>query len=102
MPGAAPPGTRQSTYDNPEYKKAAPFAGMVLKAILTADPTNATKEPVPYKGIQFVAIPEFQAIGTSVGQAIASILAGQQTEDAALGAAQDEVTQTMQQAGYIQ
>ena len=99
---AAPPGTRQSTYDNPEYKKAAPFAGMVLKAILTADPTNATKEPVPYKGIQFVAIPEFQAIGTSVGQAIASILAGQQTEDAALGAAQDEVTQTMQQAGYIQ
>ena len=99
---AAPPGTRQSTYDNPEYKKAAPFAGMVLKAILTADPTNATKDPVPYKGIQFVAIPEFQAIGTSVGQAIASILAGQQTEDAALGAAQDEVTQTMQQAGYIQ
>ncbi|MDZ5453766.1 sugar ABC transporter substrate-binding protein [Labrys sp. ZIDIC5] len=99
---AAPPGTRQSTYDNPEYKKAAPFAGMVLKAILTADPTNATKDPVPYKGIQFVAIPEFQAIGTSVGQAIASVLAGQQTEDAALGAAQDEVTQTMQQAGYIQ
>ena len=99
---AAPPGTRQSTYDNPEYKKAAPFAGMVLKAILTADPTNATKDPVPYKGIQFVAIPEFQAIGTSVGQAIASILAGQQTEDAALGAAEDEVTQTMQQAGYIQ
>ncbi|MDQ0471065.1 ABC transporter substrate-binding protein [Labrys wisconsinensis] len=98
---AAPPGTRQSTYDNPEYKKAAPFADMVLKSILTADPTNATKDPVPYKGIQFVAIPEFQGIGTSVGQAIASILAGQQPEDAALGAAQDDVTQTMQQAGYI-
>ncbi len=98
---AAPPGTRQSTYDNPEYKKAAPFADMVLKSILTADPTNATKDPVPYKGIQFVAIPEFQGIGTSVGQSIASVLAGQQTEDAALSAAQDEVTQTMEQAGYI-
>ena len=73
-----------------------------MKAILTADPTNATKDPVPYKGIQFVAIPEFQGIGTTVGQAIASILAGQQTEDAALSAAQDDVTQTMQQAGYIQ
>ena len=23
---AAPPGTRKSTYDNPEYQKAAPFA----------------------------------------------------------------------------
>ena len=27
-----PPGTRKSTYDNPEYQKAAPFAGVLLHA----------------------------------------------------------------------
>ena len=45
----------------------------------TADPTKPTKDPVPYIGIQFVAIPEFQGIGTAVGQQIAAALAGQMT-----------------------
>lgn len=73
---AVPPGTRQiPTYANEEYKKAAPFADTVLKAIESADPTKPTKDPVPYTGIQFVAIPEFQAIGTLVGQAISSAVA---------------------------
>jgi sorbitol/mannitol transport system substrate-binding protein len=97
---AAPPGTRQSTYDNPNYKKAAPFADMVLQSILTADPTQATKDPVPYTGIQFVAIPEFQGIGTAVGQHIAAVLSGQQTVDAALSKAQSETEKIMQKAGY--
>ena len=98
---AVPPGTRKSTYDNPDYQKAAPFAGMVLKAILSADPAHPTKDPVPYTGVQFVAIPEFAALGTTVGQHIAAALSGQQTVDAALKSAQDDATQTMQQAGYI-
>ena len=51
---AAPPGTRKSTYENPEYQKAAPFAPIVLNAIMVADPTHATKDPVPYTGVQFV------------------------------------------------
>ena len=58
---AAPPGTRLSTYDNPEYQKAAPFAATVLKAIETTNPAKPTVNPVPYTGVQFVAIPEFQA-----------------------------------------
>ena len=32
---------------------------------------------MPYIGIQYVAIPEFQGIGTTVGQQIAAALAGQ-------------------------
>ena len=64
---AAPPGTRKSTYDSPDYQKAAPFASIVVNAILSADPTHPTKDPVPYTGIQFVAIPEFQGLGTTVG-----------------------------------
>ncbi|MCB8882271.1 sugar ABC transporter substrate-binding protein [Acidisoma cellulosilytica] len=98
---AAPPGTRQSTYDNPNYQKAAPFAGMVLKAILSADPAHPTENPVPYTGIQFVAIPEFQAIGTTVSQDIAAALAGRETVAAALSAAQAQTVSAMQQANYL-
>ena len=59
-----PPGTRTSLYDNAEYQKAAPFAKMTLDSINAADPTHPTVKPVPYVGVQFVAIPEFQGIGT--------------------------------------
>ncbi|QXZ81230.1 sugar ABC transporter substrate-binding protein [Rhizobium sp. L51/94] len=97
---AVPPGMRKSTYDLPEYQKAAPFAAAVLKAILSADPTKATKDPVPYTGVQFVAIPEFQGIGTIVGQQISSALAGQQTVTAALDNAQKQVERDMKKAGY--
>ncbi len=97
---ALPPGTRQSTYDNPNYQKAAPFAATVIKAIESADPTKPTLNPVPYTGIQFVAIPEFQAIGTLVGQAVSSAVAGQQSVDAALDGAQGQVEAMMEQAGY--
>jgi sorbitol/mannitol transport system substrate-binding protein len=95
-----PPGTRISTYANPEYIKAAPFAEAVKTAILTADITKPSMNPVPYVGIQYVAIPEFQAMGTQVGQMVASALAGQTTIDAALKQAQDSVSSTMEQAGY--
>ncbi|MEO3431594.1 sugar ABC transporter substrate-binding protein [Inquilinus sp. CAU 1745] len=98
---AAPPGTRQSTYDNPAYQEAAPFADRVLNAILTADPSNPTRDPVPYTGVQFVAIPEFQGIGTQVGQVIAAALAGNISVEEALQSAQEATERTMQQAGYI-
>jgi sorbitol/mannitol transport system substrate-binding protein len=97
-----PPGTRKSTYDNPNYLKAAPFAKEVEHAILTADVNHPTAEPVPYTGIQYVAIPEFQAIGTTVGQLIAAALTGQISVDSALQQAQNQVAATMQQAGYGQ
>lgn len=98
---AVPPGTRKSTYELPEYKKAAPFADTVLKAIMSADPSKPTRDPVPYTGVQFVAIPEFQSIGTVVGQQIAAALSGQQTVDAALEGAQKQVERDMTRAGYI-
>jgi sorbitol/mannitol transport system substrate-binding protein len=97
---SVPPGTRQSTYDNADYKKAAPFAGFVLKAIDVANPNGQTKNPRPYTGAQFVAIPEFQGIGTQVGQTIAGTLTGQATVDAALQTAQSATERTMRQASY--
>jgi sorbitol/mannitol transport system substrate-binding protein len=96
-----PPGTRTSLYANPEYA-AVPFAKMTLDSINSADPNNPTVKPVPYVGVQFVAIPEFQGIGTAVGQEFSAALAGQKTADEALAAAQALVTDEMTAAGYIQ
>jgi len=96
-----PPGTRTSLYNNPEYQKAAPFAKMTLDSINSADPTHPTVKPVPYVGVQFVAIPEFQGIGTTVGQIFSAALAGQSSVDDALKQAQDVTTREMQKAGYL-
>jgi sorbitol/mannitol transport system substrate-binding protein len=97
-----PPGTRLSTYSNPDYIAAAPFAGAVKTAILTADLDHPTLNPVPYTGIQYVSIPEFESIGTTVGQLVAAALTGQSSIDATLKQAQASVSSTMQQAGYTQ
>ena len=98
---AAPPGTRKSTYDNPEYQKAAPFAPMVLNAIMSADPTHATKDQVPYTGVQFVTIPEFQGIGTTTGQNVAGALSGSSSVADALKKSDASATATMKRAGYV-
>ena len=79
-----PPGTRKSTYANPKYKSAAPFANFVLQAIENADPKNPTAKPVPYTGVQFAAIDEFQSIGAEVGQLISGALAGDMSVEEAL------------------
>jgi sorbitol/mannitol transport system substrate-binding protein len=98
---AVPPGTRVSTYSNPAYKKAAgAFSGLVQSAINSADVTKATKDPVPYTGIQYVAIPEFQALGTQVGQFLAGALAGTSTIDQALAQAQDAATKVAVDGKY--
>ncbi|MBB5275894.1 sorbitol/mannitol transport system substrate-binding protein [Rhizobium rosettiformans] len=96
-----PPGTRTSLYENPEYQKAAPFAKMTLDSINAADPKNPTVKPVPYVGVQFVAIPEFQGLGTTVGQLFSAALAGQMSVDDALAQAQQASVREMTRGGYI-
>ena len=96
----APPGTRSSTYTNPDYQKVAPFASFVLQAINNSNPDAATAQPRPYVGAQFADIPQFQAIGTQVGQVIAATLTGAMTVDQALHSAQSSTARTMRQAGY--
>ncbi|MDU9005137.1 ABC transporter substrate-binding protein [Sedimentitalea todarodis] len=94
-----PPGTRTSLYENPEYQKV-PFAAMTLNSINAADPANPTIDPVPYTGVQFVAIPEFAGIATQVGQEFSAALAGQQTVEEALEKAQALTVDEMEAAGY--
>ena len=98
---AAPPGTRTSLYENPEYQKEAPFAAMTLKSIDSANTQKSSVQDIPYTGGQFVAIPEFQGIGTAVGQQFSAALAGQMSAEDALAAAQSNTTREMTRSGYI-
>ena len=95
-----PPGTRVSTYENQQYLDAAPFAPVTLELMLAADPTDATRDPVPYVGIQFVGIPEYQGIGTDVSQFIAEALAGDITVAEALERGNEAAREQMEEAGY--
>ncbi len=94
-----PPGARKSLYETPEYQEV-PFAQMTLDSINAADPTNPTVDPVPYVGIQFVAIPEFAGMATEVSQEFSAAYAGQQTVEEALEKAQAITNETMEAAGY--
>jgi sorbitol/mannitol transport system substrate-binding protein len=96
-----PPGTRKSTYNNAAYQKAAPFAAVALSSMQKADITHPCLNPVPYQGIQFVGIPEFQSFGTIVGQNIAGALAGNMSIDQALKASQAAATRAVRQGGYL-
>ncbi|MET0745771.1 MAG: extracellular solute-binding protein, partial [Microvirga sp.] len=96
-----PPGTRTSLYNNPEYQKAAPFAKLTLESINSANPNQPTVKPVPYTGVQYAAIPEFQGIGTQVGQQFSAALSGAMTVDAALQAAQAATEREMKRGGYL-
>jgi sorbitol/mannitol transport system substrate-binding protein len=96
-----PTGTRKSTYANPEFQKAAVFAKAEKEAIDSANPNDSTLNKSPYVGVQYAAIPEFQAIGLAVGQQMSAALAGQETVDTALKNSQIAATRQMERAGYF-
>jgi len=51
-------------------------------------------------GVQFAAIPEFQAIGVAVGQQISAALSGKVTIEQALKTSQAAAEREMRKAGY--
>jgi sorbitol/mannitol transport system substrate-binding protein len=86
---AVPPGTRTSLYNNANYQKAASaFANITLQSINGTDPEHPTVDKVPYVGIQYVDIPQFETLGLQVGQQIAGAIAGTESVNQALQAAQ--------------
>jgi len=98
---AVPSGTRASVHEDPRLLEAAPFASTIKDAIFSVDPADPTRDPVPYTGVQFVAIPEFQGIGNYVGQQVAAALAGQASVEEALANSQTFAVREMTKAGYI-
>jgi sorbitol/mannitol transport system substrate-binding protein len=86
---AVPPGTRTSLYSNPQYLTAAKaFAPITIASIDSTDPDHPTVNPVPYVGIQYVDIPQFESLGVTVGQQIAGAIAGTESVSQALQASQ--------------
>ncbi|MCQ4040557.1 ABC transporter substrate-binding protein [Streptantibioticus rubrisoli] len=84
-----PPGSRASTYQIPQYQKAAAaFAGPTVQAISSADPVHPTVDPVPDTGVQFLGIPEFEDLGTRVSQQITAAIARQKSVHDALAQSQ--------------
>ncbi len=98
--GSVPTGTRKSTYANAEFQKVAKFAAAEKKAIDSANPNDSTLPKSPYVGVQYAAIPEFQAIGVAVGQQMSAALSGRATVDQALKTAQTMADREMKKAGY--
>ncbi|WP_376775090.1 ABC transporter substrate-binding protein [Saccharopolyspora phatthalungensis] len=85
-----PPGSRVSTYRIPEYQAAAGgYARATLEGIDSANQRATMTGPVPYPGIQFVGIPEFQDLGTRVSQQLSAAIAGQISVDEALERSQE-------------
>ncbi|QUH02465.1 sugar ABC transporter substrate-binding protein [Saccharopolyspora erythraea] len=85
-----PPGCRLSTYQIPEYQQAAQaYAQPTLDGINRATQANTMTRPVPYPGIQFAGIPEFQDLGTRVSQQLSAAVAGQISVDEALRQSQE-------------
>jgi len=95
---ALPPGTRQSTYEIPQYKSAAKsFAKETLDAISSAPITNpgTTKRP-GLPGVQYVGVPEFQDVGNQCTQQFSAVMAGRAAIDAALKNCQGVASQATQ------
>ena len=98
--GNVPTGTRKSTYTNENFLKAAKFASAEKAAIDSANPNDSTLPKSPYVGVQFAAIPEFQAIGIAVGQQMSAALAGKTSIDKALKNSQVAAEREMKKGGY--
>ncbi len=88
---AIPPGTRQSTYELPEYQDAAgAFADKTLEAMEAAPIDEPGTTPRPgLPGVQFVGVPEFQDMGNQCTELFSSAIAGGISVDEALSQCQD-------------
>lgn len=96
-----PPGTRLSFYANPVVA-AQPYSGIVRRSILTADAVHPSVLPVPYRGVQYASIPEYQAVGTEAGQAFSAALNGATTPEQAAAVAQDAAKRIMADRTRVQ
>jgi sorbitol/mannitol transport system substrate-binding protein len=97
--GSTPPASRSSTYKLAAYKKA-PYAAMTLKTLESTDFTHPTMEPVPYVGLQYIAIPEFADMGTQMTQWLADYVVDKISLDEAISKTNDLFNQVAEDGGY--
>lgn len=97
---STPQGTRYSTYENKTYQESLPYADVMLEAISAASGQRYRNIEKPYKGIQFVEISEFPAIGNHIGQLIAEVIKGNLKPEVALTKGQNHTVLQMSLSGY--
>ena len=95
------PGTRASTSEDTPYGEN-PWTDVELTSIETASLDNPTNKPVPYNGIQYIPIPEWQQLGDAVGRLLASVVTGDLTPEEMQERAQQEALDVARQGQYLQ
>jgi sorbitol/mannitol transport system substrate-binding protein len=84
---AIPPAARSSTYRLPFYA-SVPYAAPTLRVLENMDFTKPTLQPVPYVGLQYIAIPEFADAGDLMTRYLADYVVDNLTLDEALSRTQ--------------
>jgi sorbitol/mannitol transport system substrate-binding protein len=98
---SVPPGTRTSTYHNPNYLAAAKaFAPLTLAELDSVNVKQPGLLPQPVPGIQYVGIPEFEEFGQQVSAEITAAIDGQESVATALTKSQAIAQQAVITAGY--
>ncbi|MGH9059175.1 MAG: sugar ABC transporter substrate-binding protein, partial [Acidimicrobiales bacterium] len=64
------------------------YGPLTLASVNAAKPNNPCRQPVPYTGVQFLDLPEFQDLGTNVSEQFSAAIAGQKSVAAALSQSQ--------------
>ncbi|MCF8568003.1 sugar ABC transporter substrate-binding protein [Alicyclobacillus tolerans] len=95
-----PPGTRLSLYSNPNYLKAAPFAHTVLSQMEMMSVSHPTNHPVPYLASSWLALPNFDEMGTQIGQIMSAVEAGKESVSQALQQSNQIAAQGAKQLGH--
>lgn len=85
---AIPPASRSSTYGLPFYA-SIPYAMPTLRVLEDMDFTNPCFDPVPYTGLQYIAIPEFADAGDLMTRYLADYVVDAITLDEALRRTQE-------------
>jgi len=99
--GSVPSGVRASTYADAGYKEyGKSFADLVLSIIQAQDPTKCCVDAVPYKGLQFVGVPEFVTLGDQVTKELANVIAGNESADDAIKKIDDMANTWAKDNGY--
>ncbi len=99
--GSVPSGVRASTYADAGYKEyGKSFADLVLSIIQAQDPTKCCVDAVPYKGLQFVGVPEFVTLGDQVTKELANVIAGNESSDDAIKKIDDMANSWAKDNGY--
>jgi sorbitol/mannitol transport system substrate-binding protein len=96
---ATPPASRYSTYEKPVIA-ALPYAEATLNALAPLDFTKPAVNPVPYVGLQYMAIVEFQEAATQMTQWVLDYVTDGITLDEAISNTQSLFEEIAEEGGY--